>query len=147
MEKFLNDIKACLENHYKQLIEKTEVYVSAVNMTIDRAVSAPLWLNMQINNELLACDISNNPQSETRFLTVSFFWRNDKCKMVSCPSHARSVGPLFWETLNFSKPIGYVTARYRHHGEFRLQKIYDTKLFRPADIAHEIEYVLMKLHF
>lgn len=147
MQKFIEDIRFCLENHYKELCAKDEVYVSSVDMTIDRTKGAPLWMNMKVNNEFLACDISNTPNTEGRFLEVSFFWRDDKCNDITYPSHARRIGSLFWNTINCQWPVGYANDIYRNHGEFRLQKIYDKNVYSAADVAHEIERVFSLLIF
>lgn len=147
MQKFIDDIRSCLENHYKALCAKGKAHISPVDMTIARTEGAPLWMNIKVNNEFLACDISNIPKREKRFLTVSFFWRNDKCGNVKMKPHARLVGPLFWNTINCQWPIGYANARYRNHGGFRLQKMYDKTVYQAADVAHEIERVFSLLSF
>lgn len=145
IEKFLQNIKACLENHYNVKQNNKVVYVSDVDM--NRKRGAPLWMNMKIRNEFLACDVSNTPRKEKRFLTVSFFWRNEDCEIVNNPSHARSVGPLFWDNINCQWPKGYLTVKYNNHGGFRLQKVYDITYYQPADVTHEIERVYSLLNF
>lgn len=145
MEKFLQDIKACLKNHYTVKQNNKVVHVSDVDM--NRKNGAPLWMNMKIRNEFLACDVSNTSKKENRFLTVSFFWRNEDCERIDDPSNARSVKPQFWDSINCQWPKGFLNVRYRNHGGFRLQKIYDRSDYEPADIAHEIERVYSLLSF
>ncbi|MBR6802357.1 MAG: hypothetical protein IKM62_00895 [Kiritimatiellae bacterium] len=142
MEEFFNELTVMLKRKFLNLLQCSCCHIETAKFDVRRNHGSPLWINGIVDNEILACEISDSPMEDFSALEVCFFWRrgNDH-PIAELPKPYPPEGTTFnyWNDQQKPFPKGFLPADYGNG--WRLAKVYNRFATTPREVAREIREI------
>lgn len=142
MEEFFKELATCILLKFTALIGKQCTYIESSKFDVRRNQGHPLWINCIVDNEILACEISDSPVEDFSALEVSFFWRGhvvDPAQDLKRPLLPEGTSFNYWHDQQKPFPKGFLPADYGNG--WRLAKVYNRFATTPIEVAREIREI------